>query len=292
MSMRYLTMAAVTAGFVLLLPGVVSASGKHLAKGSDHGQAAQHGNVNHAENVVKKTVNQHKKTISRKSEHAANKVKHQVHISDSVKHISQAAEHASKQAVDHAADQSAVHRSISRTSTSSQTDKQPIHKNESRVSSLHNQKQDSSKQVEKPIKSRQTIKTMTIKANPSKKETLQRPKASLRPSKGQIKQKTEQKPKHPSKKSRRKNNRPFPKDPSGPVAVLTPAATLMSLPDHSRHGKAPGSSRMNGGNFGILPPQHQNGAFSEGTLVSRLLHYRSQWINAPPSPPPRVPSSF
>lgn len=301
MSVRFLTMTALTAGFLLVLPGVVSASGKHVEKHANSGQAIQHVNVDHSVQKAKRTVNAHPNESLKKVQHAASNVSSQVDHAlktnehrarkalnaNTRMHPGQAAVHASKQALDHAAAESAVHRTINK--------KPPVQTsevgNQGSTQFLHkNQKQDQkiSAKLNKTSKTaKRKVKPVVIQADSTQKHKTRKPKQSVRKKKPKTKSVIKAKSSDQGRSDQSNRKAPLPESPSPPLAALTPSAPLTGLSKHSQPGNGKGPSGGAWANFGILPSQHANGAFTKGILVPRMDQYGNQWINAPPSPPPR-----
>lgn len=276
MLMRHWATAAFFSGFILCLPGVVFASGKHDVKGHNHGQALGYEKVVHTDKSAKKLVKVNKKTVMNKTEHPVAKVKHLVdHASDSAQGHGQSAVHASQKALDHASSHLAVHASASNTV-----------KVPSKASSFHtNLNRNHTSHVKKPVKSKHKANLDSVKFHLAEKKII-KPKTHLlkkNQSKLEISQKTQD----------GKHHTPISDLPSVPAAILISVANGSGPSAHTQPMHGQGTSGQHGfSNLWVLPSSNNNGNFSLGSVVSRISQYRSQWIHAPPSPPPRMASSF
>ncbi|HET7580561.1 MAG TPA: hypothetical protein VFK33_14880 [Bacillales bacterium] len=300
MSIRYWTMAAFTLGVVLLLPGVVFANGNgHQSVHGSHPAKNPQGQVQHPDDRGKsddshRNVSQNKDRPKashgqKVSQEKASKEKQAARG----KQHGQGAEHANQQAQQHAADASAVQQTVDHSrqnpASAQQAEHQQHHKKtEDPAELIHN---DANPQVTQ----KQAEKDSEFK-DPAKPSAIEW-KRNHSPQVHQMDQTVSQKetlPEKPKpKKIQKPRPQPQPKKQPEPVPAPKPIGVFSSSPTgpgtndqpQPRKGQGYGSLGMNPG---IAPEWLNHTGVSVQSFITQRAQYGNQWINAPPSPPPKT----
>ncbi|HEX7063843.1 MAG TPA: hypothetical protein VF199_02140 [Bacillales bacterium] len=306
MTSRYWWMAAVVAVAVLMFPGAVSANsnGHHSIhnganqgnkpndppnsgnnEGSKDSQGKAPGHKKEPRGFGKQLKDVHHDSGNRNQP----KGKAEKNHSNSEIRNDQAAEHASEQAKRHATEQSAVHKTAERSQTSKKKQNQGQGKTEHPEKAIHNH---SLARVKDTVQDEKKSKKSAPPPEQGSAEDIVLSKDKMRinhqkaSKKGHMPKQAES-----SKSPSQSGGSSSPADVPDPVAVVTLTAFSSGSGSHP-HPQKSQDSYFSGVGYGITPEREHSNRFSVQLFVSRRAQYGNQWINAPPSPPPKNASLF